>query len=198
MKKEFFSTFEMAEICNVSPGSISRWINEGKINTSYTPGGHHRIKREAVVGLLKTMQMPVPQQLRAGLGSVVLVVDDDPAIRSLVTSILKKSFPGIEVDTAEDGFTAGAKLGVLQPDVVILDIKLPGLDGYKVCQFIKEHSDLRHTKIVAITGLDEKESREKILQLGADDYLHKPFKVDELVEKLCRLSGKLGAQVVER
>ena len=141
MKKEFFSTFEAAEICNVSPGSISRWINEGKIETSYTPGGHHRIKKEAVVGLLKTMQMPVPQQLRAGLGSVVAEVVAHRASSAVVVRL--GMLAGRRAQAAQSGMAGGRVRRRYRPGARLVSIVIDSVGGDGWPGALSRRSDAR-------------------------------------------------------
>lgn len=191
MKKDFYTTFEVAQMCHVSPGSVIRWVHEGKLQASLTAGGHHRIKAEDIKSFLKSLRMPIPAELGEKEQTVALIVDDEANIRSVVRVALMKYFPEMAIEEAEDGFLAGAKVTSFRPDLVILDIKLPGLDGFRVCQFIKENSELKHTKVLVITGMDPEEARDKILKLGADDFLSKPFEIEMLVEKINRLLPSL-------
>ena len=196
MRKEYFTTFEVAEMCHVSPASVTRWIHDGKLKTSFTAGGHHRIHGVDLMELLKSLNMPVPKELLQAGRTSILIVDDDAQIREFVKMVISRFFEGVEIGEAEDGFAAGAALSNLRPDLVVLDIMLPGLDGYKVCQFIKEAPELKHTKIVAISGLDESDTKAKILSLGADDFLHKPFAIEELKDSLARVSNKLKSHLL--
>lgn len=191
MQKEYFTTFDVAEMCHVSPASVTRWIHDGKLKTSFTAGGHHRIHGSDLVELLRSLNMPVPAEILQAGRTTVLIVDDDPQLREFVKVVITRYFEGVNVEEAEDGFVAGTKLTQLRPDLVILDIMLPGLDGYKVCQFIKEAPELKHTKIVAISGLDESDAKAKIMKLGADDFVHKPFGIEEFKDRLARVSDKL-------
>lgn len=191
MPKEYFTSFEVAEMCHVSPASVTRWIHDGKLKSSVTAGGHHRIHASDLAELLRSLNMPVPRELLSAGRTTVLIVDDDAQIREFVKVIIGRYFEDIDTVEAEDGFVAGTKLTQVRPDLVILDIMLPGLDGYKVCQFIREAPELKQTKVVAISGLGEGETKSKILSLGADDYVHKPFGIEELRDRLVKVSDKL-------
>ena len=79
------------------------------------------------------------------------------------------------IEVAYDGFQAGSKFFQFKPDFIILDICMPGLDGYQVCANIRQDKGNQHVRILAISGLSEAQEVKKIMDLGADDYLQKPF-----------------------
>jgi len=112
----------------------------------------------------------------------ILIVDDDEPVLNVLAQSLTKADDSFAVETATDGFQAGQVMERLQPDVVVLDIFLPGIDGYEVCGMIKEgHSDM---KVIAITGHGSDEVKQKIIDAGADEYLEKPFDLEELTVQI--------------
>ncbi|MCS7230895.1 MAG: response regulator [Elusimicrobiota bacterium] len=116
----------------------------------------------------------------------VLVIDDEQEVHEFVYDVLEM-VPNIEVKSAYDGFSAGIIISEYLPDLIILDLLLPGVDGFKVCSNIKNNPKLKHIKILAITGYDSKEYKEKILNAGADDYLPKPMELNLFREKVNKL-----------
>ena len=109
----------------------------------------------------------------------VVVVDDEAPIRELVRSYLVRD--GMEVFTAEDGPSAVSAVGRLDPDVVVLDLMLPGLDGVEVCRHLRTFTD---AYVVMLTARDEEVDRIVGLSIGADDYMVKPFSPRELVARV--------------
>lgn len=182
---KYFSTFEVARLCQVSPGSVTRWIHEGKLAASVTAGGHHRVRADNLLRLIRSLRMPIPAELALlEQQTKILIVDDEIGIRQLLRSIINKYYPNIHIEEAEEGFPAGWKAHGFHPDLVLLDIMLPGMDGFRMCQFIRSNQELKHTKIIVITAVQEPEAREKMLKLGADDFITKPFDVDNLRQKI--------------
>ena len=108
-----------------------------------------------------------------------MIVDDDPLILDLLTKIL--SAQKYETEVASSGLEAGAKVVKFEPGLIILNLIMPGMSGFEVCRQIKENPDTSHIKILAITGYDSKENREKIMKAGADDYMAKPLMRDILL-----------------
>ncbi|MDY6861398.1 MAG: response regulator [Thermodesulfobacteriota bacterium] len=115
-------------------------------------------------------------------GKKILIVDDDPTIQKLFTSIL--STRNYETEVASDGFEAGLKVMEFRPDIIILDLFMPGMDGFEVCKRIKGNPTTSQIKILAITGYDTGENRARIMEAGADDYLAKPIAMDTLLQHI--------------
>jgi excisionase family DNA binding protein len=189
--KKLLTTSQVAKICQVSPGSVIRWIQEGKLKSAATPGGHRRVEVQEVLNLLSTLQLPVPSGLEETGEETeseqrVLIVDDELGMRQMLRSFFEAHYPHFHVEEAEEGFVAGWKAHGLRPDLVLLDLKLPGLDGFRVCRLIRSFPATRHTRIIAMTAYEEDGAKEKILRLGANDFLTKPFDLDVLKERVER------------
>src|SRR5262249_6843651 len=112
-----------------------------------------------------------------GVGQRVLVVDDDPTVSDVMRRYLERA--GFEGSMAADGLTALAAYDKYQPDLVVLDLMLPGIDGLEVCRRLRAKSST--VPIIMLTALGEESDRVLGLQLGADDYVTKPFSPRELV-----------------
>lgn len=122
-------------------------------------------------------------------GIRVLVVDDERAIRELVTTALE--FVGAEVHEAADGATALAAVEAKDPDVVVLDVMLPDIDGFEVCERIRAAG--RHTPVVFLTARADDADRVRGFVLGGDDYVTKPFHLVELALRVRSLAQRAGA-----
>jgi DNA-binding response OmpR family regulator len=138
--------------------------------------------------------MPVPDELIASAQEngkkKVLIVDDDKEMMQAIKRILMRE-KNFLVETADDGFEAGRKFSQFEPDLIILDIRMPGFDGYQVCSYIRKDLANARVKILAISGISANaEGARKIIRLGADDYLAKPFSNEELKMKISFLLGQ--------
>lgn len=184
VRKRAFGTYEIAGICQVTPPTIGRWIAEGKLPCFTTVGGHHRVWDQDLLVLLKANNIPIPPELRSASRSRILIVEDEPFVRRLMTRILEKSIPNVEVLEAGDGFEAGQKIASHIPSLVVLDIFLPGIDGYKVCRLIRSDDRLKDVKILAVSGSRNPEHSTRILKSGADDFISKPFQQEEFIFKV--------------
>ena len=107
------------------------------------------------------------------IGGLVLIVDDDVFIRTLARDALEQA--GFETEETSDGNQVLSLFTRLQPDIVLLDVMLPGADGFTVCRQIREHPEGKNTPILMMTGLDDVESIRKAYDSGATDFISKPF-----------------------
>ena len=112
--------------------------------------------------------------------SKVLVVDDLPTNVKLITAILKRDY---EIISAYSGEEALEKVDSENPDIVLLDIMMPGIDGYEVCKRIKQGDSTRFTPVVMITALSDVEDRIKAIEVDSDDFLTKPINTQELITR---------------
>lgn len=183
--KKAFTTFEVAVICDVTPVTIQNWIDKEWLRAYRTPGGHRRVLREDLLSFLESRNMPHILEDKSGPPRV-LIVDDEKDITELIQEVLLLDNPQYEIEIAHDGFRAGVLCANLNPDVVLLDLMLPGIDGFEVCRQIKQGARGSDISVIAITGYDDPDYKKRILQLGATHYLQKPIdltKVTELVRE---------------
>jgi DNA-binding response OmpR family regulator len=121
----------------------------------------------------------------------VLIVDDEPNILLSLQFLMKKA--GYDVRTAKDGEQALAEVAREKPDIILLDVMMPKLDGFSVCQRIKSDPDLSSVRIVMLTARGRDVEREKGISLGADDYITKPFSTKDAIDRVAALLARPGA-----
>ena len=119
----------------------------------------------------------------------VLVVDDDPTVSEVVARYLDRA--GFAVDQVADGLAAVARASAVRPDLVVLDLMLPGLDGLEVCRRIREEQG--HVPVVMLTARGDEDDRILGLEVGADDYVTKPFSPRELVLRVTSVLRRTGS-----
>ena len=149
-KKTLLTTGDVAAHCHVSYDTVANWIRSGKLRAFTTPGGHRRISIRDFNEFLTEYRMPPFEEEPVQRGRV-LVVDDDPLVVKTIVKLLSGTGE-YEPATAADGFEAGLQITRFNPDLIILDLMMPNIDGFKVCQKIKSTRQTRHIKILVLTG----------------------------------------------
>lgn len=181
-----YTTFEAAKICHVTHHSIKNWIKQGLIRASRTPGGHYRILEDDLDAFREEYDM-FPRD-KGPSKQRVMIVDDDPDARALIEDILtEKGYELIKVSNATE---VGLKAAQLLPDLILLDFLMPEINGFDVCKALRANELTRSIPIMAVTCLSKEDDIERIFECGADEYLPKPFKVEQLQEKVQDLIGK--------
>ncbi len=185
-EEKVYTTFEAARICHVTHHSIKNWIKQGLIRASRTPGGHYRILEEDLDEFREKYNM-FPKS-RAQTKKRVMIVDDDPEALALMDKILTDE--GFELIKVSNATEVGLKAAQLSPDLILLDFLMPEINGFEVCTALRNNELTRGTPIMAVTCLTKEEDIERIFECGADEYLAKPFKADQLLEKVRELVGR--------
>ncbi len=188
------TTGEAAALCGVNFRTVIRWIEKGLLNAHRLPGrGDHRIVVDDFVEFLESNDIPIPSNIQSLNENHVLVIDDQLEVTQAYARTLKRA--GYKVDIVNDGFRAGVKLLMLKPNLIILDLKMPGVDGYSILDFVRNESELKRVKIIVASGAEEA-SLKKAMEAGANVVLSKPFTNVELikeVKKLSPLASEIGA-----
>lgn len=184
-KERVFSAHEVANICGVVNQTAINWIDKGHLEAYTTPGGQYRVYADVLAKFLQKQGMRMPDELRQILAEQskienVLIVDDDQELNDLIKQFLDKRYPEFTVNQAYDGFDAGRAISEYKPDVVLLDLNLPGVDGYKLCRSIKADENLSRPIVIAITGMDDSDVESRANEAGADTLLRKPLQLDQL------------------
>lgn len=191
---------EIAAYCDVHQRTVSRWIANGQLKGHKLPGrGNYRVLLDDFVRFLQQQQMPMPLELQQdqtgtaiveeelpeqSLADRVLVIDDELSYRNAIRRVLFGA--GYQLDFAADGFQAGVKIFSSKPNLITLDLSMPGLDGFEVLKFIREQPELAAVRILVLSGLGQAEL-EKAIQLGANAALSKPFENEQLLKLVQQL-----------
>lgn len=177
--KPYLTIPEIAKICSMDRSTIYRWVSSGKIKSFRTPGGHRRIQLKDLQTFFSENNMPMKLNGAEKRKTKILIVDDDLGVQKYLGKIL--SGPLIEIDFASDGFEAGTKLFSFQPQLMILDLFMPNMDGFEVCRYIKKKKETQKIKILVLTGQETEENKNKVMALGADGFLPKSSTKEEVL-----------------
>ena len=183
--KTVFTTGEAAKICKVSQQTIIRCFDNGTLKRFRVPGSRfRRIPRDQLFAFMRDNGIPT-DALESGKRKVLLV-DDDVELVELINDVLARD-TRFEVRTANNGFDAGMMVKEYRPDLIVLDVMLPDINGKEVCQRVRSDSTMDEVRIICISGMVEDDKIEDLKASGANDFLHKPFEVETLVERMCQL-----------
>ena len=183
--KTVFTTGEAAKICKVSQQTIIRCFDNGQLKGFRVPGSKfRRIPREALYKFMKDNEIPT-DALESGKRKALLV-DDDVELVELMSKVLEED-GRFEVRVATNGFDAGMMVKEYRPDIIILDVMLPDINGKEVCQRVRADSSLEDVRVLCISGLVEDDKIQELRLAGADEFMHKPFEIDHLIDRMCLL-----------
>jgi excisionase family DNA binding protein len=183
--KTVFTTGEAAKICKVSQQTIIRCFDSGQLKGFRVPGSRfRRIPREQLYAFMRDNGIPT-DALESGKRKV-LIVDDDQELVELIVDVLDKD-GRFEVRTVNNGFDAGMMVKEYHPDLIVLDVMLPDINGKEVCQRVRSDKSMDDVRIICISGMVEEDKIEDLKSSGANDFLHKPFEVETLIERMCGL-----------
>ncbi len=192
-QKQVFTTGEVAQICKVSQQTVIRCFDNGKLKGFRVPGSRfRRIPREALIQFMKENQIPT-DLLDTGKKRV-LVVDDDQAIIEMFTDLLTRN-GHFDIRTATSGYEAGIVTEQFHPDVILLDFKLPDINGNAVCRTLRSNPNYEHIRIIVISGVADPDEVAELKAAGADEFIRKPFDITTVIG---RISELLGVEPVRR
>jgi len=179
------STFAIADMLKVDPGSVANWIDQGLLKAHRTPGRHRRVASGDLVKFLREQNIPVPPEMGMGPTPTRVLVIDQPLSAQAIHRAIVAKHGDYEVMEAHDGFQAGQAVATTHPDVIILDLDVQGMDGFEVCRHIKSRrADRDRPQVVALTSQPSLDTEQKILQAGARICLQKPLNYDQLLREL--------------
>ncbi len=183
--KTVFTTGEAAKICKVSQQTIIRCFDSGQLKGFRVPGSRfRRIPRDQLFAFMRDNGIPT-DALESGKRKV-LVVDDDKDLVELIVDVLERD-GRFETRSVNNGFDAGMMVKEYRPDLIVLDVMLPDINGKEVCVRVRSDNSLEDVKIICISGMVEEDKIAELKAAGANDFLNKPFETDKLIERMCHL-----------
>lgn len=185
--KEYMTPTEVGRMLKVSPVTVRYWASSGLLDAVTTPGGHRRFMRDEVIRFAKERGVDMGDLSFDSLR--ILIVDDDPQVTEVLKELLT-THTSCVVETANDGFEAGRLVPIFHPNLVLLDVMMPGLNGAEVCRRLKRDPLYRHIRIVAMTGYSTEDVCEAMVKAGAETCLSKPLNRKRLLS-MVRMQEKV-------
>ncbi len=186
---EILTVSQAGKYCKVSSKTIINWIDAGHLKAYKTVGGHRRIKKEDLDQFLTEKGMPLPEETKVEERKKILVVDDDKIIVETIVQALEEDEYGYEMISASDGFEAGLQVSHFRPDLLILDIMMPDINGYEVCQRVKSSPETKDTKVIVLSAYLDDEAFKQMKEYGADACFSKPLPLEQLKFEVAKLLG---------
>jgi len=186
------STLEVARLLGLAVRSVQMMVDRGELEAWKTSGGHRRISRASVERWLSSRQGAAPNgeahlavgPRKTGRGGsrapTVLLIEDSNHYQNLITLLMRKQFPDVDLHVANNGITGLVMYGQLQPDVLIVDILLPGIDGATLITSLRSQAQFASSRLIVVTSLDEQQRAPFELALEGVPVIHKPRLVAEL------------------
>jgi len=179
-----YTTGEIAQLCQVTKRTVIKWIDSGKLQGYTIPGSlHRRVSAESLRQFLRSNKMP---DLAGALRRRILVVDDDRDLLELLQDALRDQY---DVDVASSALEAASRLPVFQPDVILLDIRLPDLSGLEVCRHFQGYKSERKVPILTMSAFGGEIDPAEVRRSGADAFLPKPLKMVDLKKRIASMVG---------
>jgi excisionase family DNA binding protein len=179
------STLEVARVLGLAVRSVQLMVDRGELEAWKTPGGHRRISRQSVErwrdGERQSASLPKGgQPLPEAHHPKVLLIEDSMHFQNLIGLLVRQKFPNVELRSASDGIAGLAMAGQFQPDVLMVDILLPGIDGAALITSLRSHPQFGHMQIIVVTSLDKAQLEPYAFALADVPVVHKPRLVVEL------------------
>ena len=181
-RSRYLSPAECARRLNVAAVTLRKWARQGMLQAVVTPGGHRRYAVDEVARFAAEYKLPFHHDTDPAVR--ILIVDDDVQLCRYLAELFVRLEQAVITEQVHDGFEAGHRLHTFQPDIVLLDLMMPGIDGYEVCTAIKSHAETRHIRVIAMTGFYSPANIDRIIGAGAEACLAKPIARSTLLEKL--------------
>jgi excisionase family DNA binding protein len=183
--KTVFTTGEAAKICKVSQQTIIRCFDSGQLKGFRVPGSRfRRIPRDQLYAFMRDNGIPT-DALDSGKRKLLIVDDDEDLVDLLVDHFERDG--RFDLRSVNNGFGAGMLIKEFGPDLVILDVMLPDINGMEVCQLVRGDKTMDDVRIICISGMVEPERIQQLRDAGANEFMKKPFDVDALSTRVCQL-----------
>jgi PleD family two-component response regulator len=185
-----YSALEVAKICGVVNQTAINWIRGEHLKAFTTPGGQFRVYLDDLIDFMRKRNMRIPQDVLdlyeqgSAKQASVLIVDDDKGLNSVIAKFLEKSHEKIVVYQAFDGFEAGVQLVDKKPKCVLLDLDLPGVDGFEVCKKIYNSEEYGKPIVCVITALEDEDLEKKVKEMGAVEFFQKPLNLVDIANRI--------------
>lgn len=193
MTERVYTTVDLARVCKVSLRTVIRWVDQGKLTSFRTPGGHRRVREEDLLQFLDRYQIPFSIKSSTETRRI-LVVEEKRLLEGLLKQILRRSSDTHEIFVARDLYESAIKIGLLRPDLVLVGTVSRGKQIVSFCRSLRSIPEAKDTKIVVLSTRLVGVNREELLSLGVQAVIEKPYTIEDLRPHLLRMLGSVPRQ----
>ncbi len=187
MGGQVYTTQDIAKVCQVSLRTVIRWVDEGRLSSFRTPGGHRRVKEEDLAKFLSSYNIPFT--ISSQRAKKIFVVEIHGSIRRIIQQLLRRSSDTYEVVAADSVVEAALRIGFFQPDLVILSCGEVTPELHSFCTLIKRLPETKHIKLMVLNLSATSSLTHMLSSLKADAVMVRPFSIKVVREKVLKLLG---------
>jgi excisionase family DNA binding protein len=188
MTDRVFTTVDVAKLCKVSLRTVIRWVDEGKLPSFRTPGGHRRVREEDLTKFMGQYKIPFSLGSQHE-GKKILILEEKKNIETLLYQILRRSSDVFEITHAKDLFECAMKLGLQKPNLVILEIGPKTQDIERFLNSMQQVSEIRESRVLIFHSAPPGGKKPKSFSLDPYTVIHEPFTIENVRPYLLELLG---------
>jgi len=192
-KAQLLTTGDVARLCGFSPSAVLQWIRSNKLSAYSSPGGQHRIDPEQLLEFLQKHGMRIPREMASVNGYRVLVIEDDKSVRDLLIQHLNDSDIPCTIESASNGVIGCMKIPTFKPELVVLDLTIPELDGVEMCRTVKGSDEFAGVKVLVMLEHPDDEQIDHAMSADADGWIAKPVVMQDFILKVEETIGLSSA-----
>lgn len=191
--KKPLSVGQVADVCRVSKKTVLNWIYEGALKAFTTYGGHYRVWPSDLRRFVKDTRMDIQFDFVDDRRSKILIIDDDHEYTAVLKVAIAQELPNTEVLSTDDGYEGLLLIGEVKPQMVILDLKMPKVDGFQVLELLRSRKEDNALKILVVSGYLDDDARRRLKNSVADGFMEKTSSVKDLISVVLRTLGEKKA-----
>lgn len=197
LHKKPLTVGQVAEVCRVSKKTVLNWIYDGALKAFTTYGGHYRVWPANIQSFLQTSGMDIPFEYVDERNQQILIIDDDESYTRMLKEAITEEMPGVKVTTTDDGYEGLVLIGEIKPQLVILDIKMPKVDGFQVLELLKNRKADHEMKILVVSGYIDADTKKQLSNTVADYSMDKVTDLDLFMKTITAIMRSEPPPVLE-
>lgn len=184
--KKPLSVGQVADVCRVSKKTVLNWIYDGALKAFTTYGGHYRVWPLDLRRFVKDTGMDIQFDFVDDRRSKILIIDDDKEYTSILKIAIEQELANAEVFSTDDGYEGLLLIGEVKPQLVILDLRMPKVDGFQVLELLKSRKQENNLRVLVVSSYLDEDARERLKNSVADAFTEKTNSVKDLLATILK------------